>query len=264
MNDQSPGKANEWAIIVAMVAAVCAVICALGLCLMSVAYYLMSPAEPTAAAAFPQAAPPPTPTPIPPDPGPPEDWNLVFKDFFFDSQNDWPEELEVADYGTIDYHIEDGYYRWSAESHGPASWWAWMDYDGHRNHSDYYLSADARKISGSDVHTGYGLVFRFVDDYNFYMFVMSDDSTYTVELANNDEYYAIIPWTSTDAIYPNQDNRLAVLVDGANMSFFINDELVNQASDDTISTGTIGLVMTLYRGRISAEVEFDNVEVYAP
>jgi hypothetical protein len=265
VEESSPGKANEWAVIAAMIAAICAVICAVGLCIMSVVYYLMPPYNPTTAAAVPQATLHSTPTFIPVGPVPPEDWDRVYRDSFINNANEWPEGLDVEDYGTVEQQIEDGYYRWSALSDGEQpAWWAWMRYGGYAKYADYYYAADARKVNGRDECNGYGLVFRLVDNKNFYSFIISDVGMYTVELSVDYDDYTIIPWTDTDSIRPGQNNHLAVLVEGADMSFFINDELVDQAHDDTLSTGTIGLTLSLYDHGCSAEIEFDTVEVYAP
>ena len=203
----------------------------------------------------------PTQAAIPTETGPPEGWSLTFSDDFTTGTQGWPQESIDLDYGSIKWVIDGGRYQWMSQSDAGTSWWAWSD--SLAEQTDFHYSAVVRKIGGSDTDTGFGLLYRWVDEDNYYVFIITNDQYCAVQIVVDGEWTELISWQYSDAIRPDEDNRLTVTAEGDNMSFQINGQPVGQISDDTFSEGSIGLYMALYEAG-DAVVEFDDIEVFAP
>ncbi|MBN1120773.1 MAG: hypothetical protein JXJ17_06815 [Anaerolineae bacterium] len=195
-------------------------------------------------------------------PGPPAGWSLTFTDDFSANQNGWPEDTLSQDFGSIGWLIDAGRYRWTAHPVSEASWWAWSE--AVEGQADFYYSAVVTQIEGSGGDAAYGLLYRWVDDDSFYVFIITGEGYCSAHLNDDGEWRELLPWRATDAIHPGEANRLTVSAEGADMEFLINDFPVGYASDGTISEGALGLYLTIYEGGQDTVVEFDSIEVYAP
>jgi hypothetical protein len=69
-------------------------------------------------------------------------------------------------------------------------------------------------------------------------------------------------WTATAAINQglNVANRLKVIANGSDLGFYVNDILLTQLSDSSLSEGRIGLDAGSFAGN-ALQVSFDNVSV---
>ena len=139
---------------------------------------------------------------------------------------------------------------------------------------------------------GYGIIFRLVDQSNFYAFYINNDGVYRVIQVVNNVSNNLSAWLETDAI--NNEigsvNHLRVVGYDDHFQFYINDELMELCipddpdaistfvngdcirgsmqtvlMNDSLSSGRLGLIVDL----VSAEetglsVDFDNVVVYGP
>jgi len=132
--------------------------------------------------------------------------------------------------------------------------------------SDFILEVDVRQLRG-DLGNSLGVLFRMQDPGQFYRFEVTGDGLYMVERRNADGTWTrfVEDWTETEAINQgrNVTNRLKVEAIGRNFSFYINDVLVQQASDNLYSEGAIALdAGTFVQG--DTQAAFDNVVVRRP
>jgi len=109
--------------------------------------------------------------------------------------------------------------------------------------ADFLVEVDVSHYDGPLVNEG-GLLFRYVDSENFYLFTVSSDGLYAVKRIENDESTTLVDWTESDALETGERsiNRLMVLAEGDQFAFFINEELVDEVVDDTFTEGSIGLI----------------------
>jgi hypothetical protein len=194
---------------------------------------------------------------------PPPGWSSSMDDRFASNQNDWLVGSFDDDYGDAELAIEEGLYRWMVE---PATddgvfWWGYPEFD--HDLDDFYLSVDGRLDDGDRASADYGLIFRFVDEDNFYFFAISDDQYLTVELLQDDQWILLLDWTETSLVRPGETNHLAVLVEETHYKFYINGELAYELDDDRLTGGTIGLGADVWDVE-GATFEFDNLQVYEP
>lgn len=143
-------------------------------------------------------------------------------------------------------------------------WWT----NPGKDFDDITMTAEARQISGPD-DNAYGLICRYQNPENFYIFLISGDGYYAIGkyqsgsdqiiyLTENQEY---VP---SDAI--NQGaatNQIRVSCVGNQLNLTVNGIPLLTVTDPTFVTGDIGVaVSTLQPG--TAVVEFDNIRVTAP
>ena len=203
-----------------------------------------------------------TSTPVPSLSSEEVELRLVLSDPFASNVNGWSTGEINDEFATTNQLIVDGKYRWEVTAHqdvwdlgvptGPAV-------------SDFTLSVEAQRISGSEGSeiTGYGVVFRWVDFDNYYLFRIGDDQEFNFFLLENGERSTLIDWTSSSAIRPGEVNRLTVTAAGSHFVLSINDQIVGEADNGRLPSGIVGLVTRLYAGTESV-FEFDNLELRAP
>jgi hypothetical protein len=193
----------------------------------------------------------------------PAGWQRIFFDSFDDNSNDWPMDPYSGPWGSVQYLLGDGNYSMEL---------ACINTDGFFFHAlpgsignvkDFYLELEGTLLSGA-VDTEFGVIFRHSEN-GFYAFVIQPDrKQYALWLNKDGAWTDIISMTRTSTVIANQSNRLGLLVQGESMQLFLNDHKLDQATDSTFSTGTIGLGAGLHTKGDSAKVMFDNFEILGP
>lgn len=131
---------------------------------------------------------------------------------------------------------------------------------------DFTLSVDVNFIEG-DLENSAGVLFRMVSPQQFYRFDITGSGLYIVERHNDDGSWTRFTeqWTATSALKSGlqQINRLKIVADGPNFSFYANDQLLLQTSDDQYPGGQIALDGGTF-GQAGLKVSFDNLDVKKP
>jgi hypothetical protein len=130
-----------------------------------------------------------------------------------------------------------------------------------REFSDFRLVVEATQVAGPDDNE-YGVLVRMEDPEHFYRFSISGDGYYLVSKYNGEEWTMLSSdWAPSDAIHTgNASNRLAVVCQGATMTFLVNEVELVQVQDSSYSRGDAGLyVGTFFEPEV--EVHFDNLSV---
>ncbi len=134
-----------------------------------------------------------------------------------------------------------------------------------QNFSDGVYEVEATQVGGPN-NNAFGMLFR-VDDNNdnFYAFLISGDGyawvgRYEDGLAGD----TILRdwWIESPAIIKGNDvtNKLRVEAESGNMKFFINDQEIGRVTDNSFTSGDVGL-MVRSLGRGDVHVQFDNFTV---
>ena len=167
--------------------------------------------------------------------------------------------------GSDSAEIVDGVLRISVSTNGVIAW-----SNPNQSFVNSEISVLARQVSGPN-NNAYGAICRYVDDENFYIFLISGDGYYAIGkyqrgisqvqyLTGQDPDYFV----PSDAI--NQgvaQNQIRVRCVGDSLSLFVNGVLLDEVKDDTFTTGDIGLAASLLDdGQVV--IEFDNVQVTIP
>lgn len=129
---------------------------------------------------------------------------------------------------------------------------------------DFVLEVDARQRSGP-ADSSYGVLFRSNGADQFYRFDVTGNGLYLAERRNADGTWTPLTgdWKSSAVINQglNVANRLKVIANGPELSFFVNDILLEQVTDSTYSSGFIALDAGTFAGA-NLQVSFDDLVVY--
>jgi len=177
---------------------------------------------------------------------------LLYEDDFEDPSSGWATSSDAD--GEIAYR--DGQYVFTIFT-DIYDFWAWGD----ENFGDFILSVEADQVSGSDL-SSYGVLFRFQDEANFYLFEISKIGQYAVHRKADGDWEALVPWTDSPAINAEAKDILRVVCQGSYMNFYINNVHVANVTDSTFLDGRIGFYVTPADGENNLEVAFDNLQVW--
>lgn len=136
-----------------------------------------------------------------------------------------------------------------------------------QNFGDGIYELSATQLDGP-LDNGYGLLFRANPEAgNFYLFKVSGDGYVWIgRYQDGAEAATLIDdhWFESAAVLQglNVTNRLAVRAEAGNMIFYVNGQEVGRVTDNTLTSGDVGvLVQTL--GGAPVVVSFDDLSVRA-
>jgi hypothetical protein len=182
---------------------------------------------------------------------------LLYQDDFRDPASGWD---TWEDGGTSGKYI-DGEYRLAVHL---KDYMVWSYPEDSREFRDFAIEVDARQVDGS-LDSTFGLIVRHQsDEERYYWFQISGGGYYSVEKKWDGEWILLQEWESSDAIKQGLDatNHIEVLCYGDRFRFSVNDTLLTELTDDTLSAGNIGLAAGAY-DEPPVVVLFDNLSVYA-
>jgi hypothetical protein len=125
------------------------------------------------------------------------------------------------------------------------------------------VSVTARSVDGTPSLTGYGLIIHGekkngkLEDYAL-LIDTSETARYQIIKHKDDKQTVVVPWTSSSIIRSGSNsNQLEIRAKGVELSFYINGQYVDRATDtESFKGGRAGL----YTSDI-AEVAFDDLEI---
>jgi predicted Zn-dependent protease len=127
---------------------------------------------------------------------------------------------------------------------------AWETVVDDRRFTDFILEADV-EADPSNGHSASGVVFRHVNDENFYSFLLSNRGNFRVDILFNNHPMRLVEWTR--APEPDPENATAprflrVIGHGSRLSFAIDDEWVAEVEDEMLPEGGIGFAAQNFAG----------------
>nr|HMN31396.1 hypothetical protein [Caldilineaceae bacterium] len=128
--------------------------------------------------------------------------------------------------------------------------------------TNFYLEVDAFHTAGP-IDNEYGVIFRYTDADNFYLFGASSDGYYIIQKVVDGEWSDLAEWTTSEAIHTGQQsgNTMGIFADGAQITALLNGEVVATLEDDSFSSGQIGLVAGTF-DEANAEIAFDDLMLW--
>lgn len=220
-------------------------VCLLSTCLMSIVAMRLTGGQPFLALLAPRS--PENGVPVPPA-------DLLFRDDFRDNRAGWT----LFNGPTGRAELDNG--RLALSVVGPdRNVWATVP----RRFADLSLEADSGLERGAD-ETSYGLIFRHLDDSNFYVFEVDGLGDYRLGKVVNGAYISLINPTASDRVQPGQAlNRLHVRAVGPHITVGVNGVDVGEVTDGAFGEGDIGVSASLV-GPGEARVLFGNLQVARP
>lgn len=186
--------------------------------------------------------------------------SAIFEDDFSGEQNcGW---LEYNRGGTV-AAIEEGALKISTSSPGEV-WWT----NPGRAFDDVVINVTTRQINGPD-DNAYGVICRYQDEENFYLFLISGDGYYSIGKYQSGEDR--VTYLTEDGQFAQSDqinqgaatNLMEVSCVGNELSLAVNGYPLLTITDSEFGAGDIGLaVSALQQGTV--EVDFDDLQVTGP
>lgn len=185
---------------------------------------------------------------------------VLFRDSFEGEENcGWAEYNR----GGAVAAVEDGAMRLSTSQPGQI-WWT----NPGRTLDDVVINVTARQASGPD-DNAYGVICRYQDEQNFYVFLISGDGYYAIGKYQSDGQQ--VTYLTPDGQFAESDvinqgeatNQIQATCIGNQLSLAVNGITLATVSDANFASGDVGVaVSTLQPGTVV--VEFDDFAVFAP
>ena len=159
--------------------------------------------------------------------------------------------------------IVDGVLQMSAGQPGEF-WWT----NPRRDFEDVIIVTQARQESGPD-DNAYGVICRYQDTENFYIFLISGDGYYAIGKYHSDD--SQVQYLTADGQYVYSDilnqgaatNEIRASCVGNELALAVNGIQLVSVTDDAFATGDVGVGVTTFQPG-TAVVQFDNFIVTAP
>jgi hypothetical protein len=151
------------------------------------------------------------------------------------------------------FAFEDGGYLVEVREPEYLVWWL-----ADANFSDIVISADTVFPPATQVAAA-ALVFHYQDDDNFYLFSVSNDGYYTLEIKRDGAWDVLISWTESPEIDAVR-NAIRVETRGERIALYVNDALLEETLDTTFSAGDIAVAVVSFDAT-PAIVRFDNLTI---
>ncbi len=143
---------------------------------------------------------------------------------------------------------------------------AWAICDEDATVGDFTLEADVTTVGGPDNNVA-GLIFRYNDDTNeFYNFSIGADGYYMLTKDGYDytDPVFLVEWNTSSVITQGKNtNHLKVEVVGDTFKYYINDTLIGEVSDSSLSAGQVGFIVGTFDDA-NVHIAFDNLKVSQP
>lgn len=183
---------------------------------------------------------------------------VLFEDDFSNPSSNW----STGEDGDARLAIEDSMFRIQVNAPQNIYWTT-----AGQNFTDVHIDVDSKKLAGPDP-AEYGVVCRYNETngiYNFYYLVIAGD-TYAaiVKVVNGEQQEISARDRKFDPIQGgNASNHITTECVGNRLSLSANGTELLSVTDDTHTSGDVGLIVTTYEEG-GADVKFDNFVVTAP
>ena len=111
-------------------------------------------------------------------------------------------------------------------------------------YGDFMIQAKLH-IGEENGHSSAGFVFRYNNEDNFYYFLLSNRERFRFDVVFNKNPIHLIEWTAVPAAVKDV-TELRIIARDNSFSFFLGDEWLAEASDDTLKTGFVGFAAQNY------------------
>jgi hypothetical protein len=132
---------------------------------------------------------------------------------------------------------------------------------------DVSIEVDAKKIGGSD-NNYYGVICRYQNPDNYYMFLITSDGLSGILMNKNGNLQMISPganWLKMDGIKKGTaTNHIRVDCVGDSLVIYSNGKQVSDSYDHSFIGGDVGLVARSSRLEGGVNIQFDNFIVNKP
>jgi len=179
--------------------------------------------------------------------------SIIIEDDFSNKNSKWP---EGSNFDESYYYKNDRYYIEvkKGDYTVPVTYGKKVD--------DILIQIDTR-IEQSSGDGDYGVICRYQDNKNFYMFEITQDGYYAIYKSFKGDWYPLIEYTYSDMLVNLKDAQFNAACIGNTLTLAVNGKLMGEITDQSIAFGDFGFFAgTFDRG--GNIVSFDNLIVSQP
>jgi tetratricopeptide (TPR) repeat protein len=189
-------------------------------------------------------------------------WPVILSSDFESDQDVWETGMEDNELLNGNMRISEGAFLWDVRAKQDMFWWSIPTID--RTFFDFYLSVEFEGSAGS---TGAypGVIFRFIDEDNFYHFYWPENDKMNVYLDAliDGEFYELDTFSVPLGTNPFGVIQLTVIAEEDVISLFINEHYLGDIIDEELGYGEAGIIIGLDKGEKKL-FSFDNFELRGP
>ena len=193
-----------------------------------------------------------------------EDWSIVLNEDFVDNDVNWftNEAYDDGDFCRARIVLENEQYTYYLEALS-AEGVVWSEpYPRLVVPERFTVSLDVQQLEV--VGTAYyGMVFRYNDSQNYYLFQICDAGCVIVSVVEQGYFTTLYSQTS-EAVRPGEINTLKALGDNEHYLLFVNGEFITEVTNNTLKDGGVGVSGEIAHGVGSSRFVFDNLIVRVP
>jgi hypothetical protein len=134
------------------------------------------------------------------------------------------------------------------------------------SYSDVLIQMTAQKRLGTN-NNAYGIVCRFLNDKNYYGFIISSDGYYGIVKVIEGEYKLISSENlefDKNIHQDREENSISAKCEGNTLTLLINDVEKTSVVDEDLTVGKTGLITGSFSETDETAVLFDNFLVMVP
>jgi len=180
----------------------------------------------------------------------------LYHDDFSDPTDGWPEASDAV--GSLGY--SQGAYRVVVNSAGYDLWAV-----SRQTYRDVQVEVDTARLAGTSDNR-FGLICRYQDAENFYVFIISSDGYYATAIIQNGTSSLLgqeMMAYNAAIIHGDGPNHIRFDCIGNALTGYVNGQQVAVVNDSTFSTGDAGLLAGAF-DKSGVEIGFDNFMVIKP
>ena len=120
-------------------------------------------------------------------------------------------------------------------------------------------------LVSQDSKGAYGLYLRAsADGSSFYAFYVLNDAFGFVKLTGEDQWRFLYGWENSPAVNGEGWIKMSVQATGSHFRLFVNDQLLTELDDTSLSSGQSGLLVTAFTADMKIQAQFDDFNVLLP
>ncbi|MGB7538878.1 MAG: hypothetical protein WBM17_10080 [Anaerolineales bacterium] len=188
------------------------------------------------------------------------EWPVVMSESFNAESESWQVGDINNEYVKGTVAVVGGKYYVKLTAKKPVYWYSFPEM---KNLLDVYATLKVDQLDGSKT-AEYGLIVRAGETLQYLFGINASQQWYDFTKFSVDGESTLTFPTHTSGILFGEPNRIGVKAQGADFTFYINGEQVDDALDTENTPGGVGIGIVLYKAGDWIEITFDNFEVRSP
>ena len=178
---------------------------------------------------------------------------LPYADDFSNPASGWKTVHDQA--LTIDY--QEGTLQFLIDDLDTLAWSVPRD----KRFGDFVLDVDATQVAGP-VDNSYGVIFRYIDDRNFYRADISGDGYFALFKYKDGTWTKLQDYAVSAAIKQgNATNHLQIIAKGSQFALYANGQPLKTFTDGDFPNGNVGVTAGALFDNAGVQIAFDNITV---